>query len=493
SGAHANLGAALLQCGRTKEALPHYRRAVQLRPRDTVLAAKLSTVLTWCGHTQEAEERLGAILSREPAHAGAAANLADLLEHRGDFVKAAEVLRPALDQGTMDPNLACVHAVLMRRMGRPEQAVPHLRRVLAGSNSREQEVVLQHALAFQLDATGEVDEAFAAALRANQLRSARFDHGVWERYQQALLAVYAQDRWPRIPRSSQDEPGLVFVVGMPRSGSSLCEQILASHPEIHGAGERTDVLELVGGLQARLGAPEPYPLCVPRLDGEALGVLADEHRSLLMALGDGARYVTDKLPHNFLHLGLLAQLHPGAQVIHCIRDPLDTCLSCFFQNFDAKNPYATSLEDLGVYWRGYQRLMAHWKQVLPLPIHEVRYETLVAEPEVETRRLLSFLGLPWEPSCLSFHESSRRVHTASYDQVRQPIYQSSVGRSDRYHHHLGPLIDALGLGTEDEKSGSSRDGANRTRELQNGARSSDERDRRTTCRVAMTPLPPPPK
>ena len=182
-----------------------------------------------------------------------------------------------------------------------------------------------------------------------------------------------------------------------------------------------------------------------RLDAAAAKTIAEEHLERLASYAKAAARVTDKLPNNFLRLGLIALLFPRAPLIHCVRDPLDTCLSCYFQEFAHGQPFARDLDHLGRYYRDYQRLMAHWHKVLPSSILDVPYEGLVADQESWSRKLVAFLGLPWDERCLAFYEKERLVRTASFWQVRQPIYASSIGRWRHYAKHLGPLFHALGV------------------------------------------------
>jgi hypothetical protein len=238
---------------------------------------------------------------------------------------------------------------------------------------------------------------------------------------------------------------------MPRSGTTLVEQILASHPEGAGAGELPDVIGMATGLPRVLGVPEAYPECVADLDRAALDRLAEGYLKRVQGRFPDARRVVDKMPQNFLHLGLIALLFPKARVVHCVRDPLDTCLSCYTTAFAVPHDYARDLGHLGRYYRAYARLMQHWRRVfeaLDRPLLELPYEDVVADLEGRTRTLLAFVGLPWDERCLRFHETRRDVGTASYDQVRRPIYNTSIGRWKRFERHLGPLKAALGQSTD---------------------------------------------
>jgi hypothetical protein len=226
----------------------------------------------------------------------------------------------------------------------------------------------------------------------------------------------------------------VFVVGMVRSGTSLVEQILASHPQVFGCGELKNMSRIAGAF---------YNACVHGVDAQSVHDLAEEYlRRLGRDCGPEALRVIDKMPHNYLHLGAIAVLFPRARIIHCRRDPMDTCLSAYLQPFNDV-PYATSLEELGFYHGEYERLTEHWRKVLPLRMYEVVYEELVAEPERLSRQIVAFCGLEWDERCLDFHTNTRAVRTMSKLQVRQPMYARSVGRWKRFEVYLGPLRDAL--------------------------------------------------
>ena len=229
----------------------------------------------------------------------------------------------------------------------------------------------------------------------------------------------------------------VFVVGMPRSGSTLVEQVITSHSAAHGAGELPDIRRMVMALQRR----DVRDIAVQDWSRPDKRRIADAHLARLAALGGASLRVVDKLPDNILNLGLIATLFPGARVIFCIRDPRDTCLSCFFQMLQDGNLWSYDLADCGRRWLALQRLQAHWLAVLPLRMLEVRYEAMVADLEPQSRRLIEFLGLEWEPGCLEFHRTARVVTTASAWQVRQALYASSVAR---WHRYRGASVTAAG-------------------------------------------------
>lgn len=258
-----------------------------------------------------------------------------------------------------------------------------------------------------------------------------------------MIAFFTRQRLALLPASGCDSELPVFVVGMPRSGTSLVEQILGRHPAIRPCGERRDIYRLPRRL-SNGDAERHWPEVLERVDRQTLASIARDYLDGGRAGDADCLRLTDKLPGNYINLGLIQLLFPGARVIYCRRDPMDTGLSCFQQNFRSKGmDFARDLRHIGLRQQACWRLMAHWSEALSLPIHVVDYETLVEDSENVSRGLVDFLGLPWDQACLDFHLSDRLVQTASYEQVRRPIYRSSVGRWKNYARWLAPLKAAL--------------------------------------------------
>ncbi len=236
----------------------------------------------------------------------------------------------------------------------------------------------------------------------------------------------------------------VFIVGMPRSGTTLTEQILASHTDVTGAGEQNYFRNMFAKFGIFEGDPKKFAKTISKLSEHELDKLGKEFLEILDRYSTSAARVVDKMPLNFECLGLIATLFPNAKIIHCTRDPIDTCLSCYMNKFAGSHSYNNQLETLGRYYREYKDLMAYWEQVLPIEIYESSYESLTSNQERDTRKLVSFLGLEWDPACLDFNSNTQLVKTPSKWQVRQPIYKSSVKKWKNYEKHLDPLIDELG-------------------------------------------------
>jgi hypothetical protein len=235
-----------------------------------------------------------------------------------------------------------------------------------------------------------------------------------------------------------------FIVGMPRSGTTLVEQTLASHQAIFGAGERSELSQAIERLNGERFGAGPFPEAVWTMTGEKFRKMGAEYVAALHPLAPNAARITDKMPGNFLYLGLIRLILPNARIIHVRRDPVDTCLSCFSKLFKGEQAFSYDLAELGRYHRSYQRLMAHWRSVLPEDaMLEVEYEALVRDFDTQARRIVAHCGLQWDPACLEFYKTSRPVHTASMVQVRQPIYHSSVGRWRPDPALLQPLLEAL--------------------------------------------------
>lgn len=310
----------------------------------------------------------------------------------------------------------------------------------------EDMIPIHFSLGKVYDKLGEYDKVFAHYAQGNASSPADFNIDRQEKQLQHIKESYGADFLRSAPRATHGSQRPVFIVGMPRSGTSLVEQILASHSSIAGGGELKNIKQLVDSIPALIGKGARYPHCVDQLTEAHLNMLADRYLKQLAHISADAVRVTDKMPHNFQHLGLIALLFPEARIIHCVRDPLDTCLSCYFQNFGDRHDYSFNLEHLAIHYRQYQQIMAHWKNVLDIPIMKVVYEEHVAEPERFARSLIQYCGLEWEDQCLRFHESKRVVHTSSYEQVRRPIYSDSVQRWKHYERYLGPLKRGLGMG-----------------------------------------------
>lgn len=444
-----NLGNVLKYLGWVDEALECYRQVLRLNPNHLGAFYNMGLALELRGQFDEALECYRQVLRLNPGHVPAIAGEASALARQGKFEAAYERLRPCLETGVEDSAaVAITLASFCRHVNQCKAAIAMMERLLGQDEhaiGRFDRINLHFSLGKLYDAAGEFKDAFDHYRRGNTLKASSFDCNEHIRYVDDLIDTYSSAFMDRAPRSSIASQRPVFIVGMPRSGSSLVEQILASHPQVYGAGELQDIGRMTMALPSLLTTDRPYPQCMSAMTQDLCDTLAQRYLDRLSKLDVGAARVTDKMPRNFLHLGLIALLFPGARIIHCIRNPLDTCVSCYFQNFGGGSNFADDLSNLGAYYLQYQRLMRHWGDTLGLPVMTIHYEEMVADQERMSRALVEFCGLEWDENCLRFFESKRAVATASYDQVRQPMYNKSVQRWRHYEAYLGPLKKALAI------------------------------------------------
>lgn len=483
--AHNNLGMACRSLGRADDALLHFREAVRLAPRYADAIQNLAQLLHGLGRPKAALRYWQTLLEMRPDLVELRCTIAHLLDQVGRVDEAAEQLQAARLLREGDVQTLCSLERILVSLGRADEAEDirgaviraypdttlgdtylaegelrgrhrlsdqQIERMHERIHSDSTYPALAFGLAFKLAAVLEkrrdYDRAWACYEQANRLQRRHnadlgfgFDASRHRAQIDDTLSLFTPAFFERFRGAGSPSELPVFIVGMPRSGTTLVEQILASHPRVHGGGELTDIQEISRELTEGRGGPEAYPNCLERVPASTLREHAEAYVATLKALGGDAARVTDKLPTNGLHLGLIAMLFPRARVVYCVRDARDTCVSNYFHDF--LMVFATSLRELGFAYREYERAMAHYRRVLPIPIHEVRYEELVDDPERVTRDLVAFCGLEWDDACLRFHANPRTVNTPSVHQVRQPVYRTAVARWRHFEKHLGPLFDAL--------------------------------------------------
>jgi hypothetical protein len=315
------------------------------------------------------------------------------------------------------------------------------------SLSADQQMELNFALGKAYADFERPELSFHHQLAGNALkrREIDYDEGLAFARSRRTREVFIPELIGRLRGAGDPSELPVFIVSMPRSGSTLVEQMLASHPDVFGAGELMEFERIAGSICEPAGATVPYPEMLRAMPRDELRRIGAQYVAQIAAKAPAAQRITDKLPGNFRVIGLIHLALPNARVIHVRRDAVDTCLSCFSKLFTGHQPYTYDLAELGRYYRDYAALMAHWRQVLPAgAMLEVQYEELVADFEPQARRIVEYCGLAWDKRCLAFHETQRLVRTASATQVRQPIYRSAIGRRQPYEKMLAPLLDALG-------------------------------------------------
>ncbi len=477
------LGASAYAAGRLVEAVEAYRQAERRFPGDFRAPYSLAVIDIRQGRLAPARERLLKVARRAPGNFGAWHNLGYVSQSLGLWPEAADAYRRALEIKTDAAETAFDLAIACSVLGRMDEAFAIYRTLALAPETRaralsrlailaperitdddlraltdaiegadaEVEAGLQFAMAGVLDARGATDAAFAAYSAGNALKHRLLSRSLVLSERPAAAAKAHQEAADHVKatftaaflsqhaaRGEASKAAPIFIVGMPRSGSSLIEQILSAHPRVQGMGESACLADVVNAPSDPANSPS---------DRARFRGLADDYLSRLRARGwsSGLRPV-DKTLENYLHVGLIHLMFPHAVILHSVRDPIDTCLSCYRQLFAVGNETLYDLSEIGAEYVRYRSLMDHWREVLPGRVIEVDHEALVSDLDAGARRLVTdSCGLDWDPACLRFHEAPSLVRTASAAQVRRPIFKTSIQRWRKYERHLGPLFAALGV------------------------------------------------
>jgi tetratricopeptide (TPR) repeat protein len=450
--ARCGLASVLLEVGDPEAAARTYREALAEEPDRVEAHAGLARALLEQGDVDGADASHREAIRRRPEAAGLHAARGHTLSTAGDLAGAVACFRTALEH---NPNCVTALAGLTTtlRGKADDRDVRRSEELLAAPWMTDaRRAALHFGLAQAHDGRGDYARAADHMAAANALqkkyaedRDQGYSAEAHRRHVDRLIEAFTPDYFRRVAGFGRDSERPVFVVGMPRSGTTLTEQILASHPEVHGAGERRFVDLGFAVLPQAVGEQAPPPACLGRVTRDVVERVADWHLEQLRGLDGGrARRVTDKMPDNYQLLGWIVTLFPRARIIHCRRDVRDVALSCWMTHF-SRIRWANGLEHLAERINDYLRLMDHYRRVLPASVFELDYEQMVADQEGTSRRLLDFAGLEWRPACLEFHKTERLVRTASVAQVRQPIYRRSVARWKHYEAVLRPLLERLRL------------------------------------------------
>ena len=365
-------------------------------------------------------------------------------EITGDLDDARSSFEAALD---INPDFAEAFRKLAghRTFSADDPQVLHMTKLVdAGGVHAGVAVNLHFALAEIFDKAGNAEQAFRHLHQGNGIKRQTlkgYDPNVVLHRIARTARIFNTDLFEQFRSAGDPDARPVFIIGMPRSGTSLVEQILASHPRIYGAGETRFVELELANVITRIQPDKGYPDFVPGLNPEELAVMGQGIMQALSQNSGNAERITDKMPQNFIYAGLIKLVLPNARIIHCRRDPLDTCFSCFKKMFSDDVPFSFDLQELANYYKSYRALMDQWRDILPGGMLEVDYENVVDDLEGEAQRLIDYCDLDWDPACLAFHETKRDVATASNLQVRKPIYTSAVAAWKPYEAYLGPLLE----------------------------------------------------
>lgn len=446
--ARNNYANALSKTGNFEAALREIDALERLEPRNLSHPVLAASVLVNVGAYEQAIARYERVLKRAPGHARLQMSYGHALKTLGRQAESIAAYRRAVEA---EPNLgeAWWNLANLKTFRFEEREIAAMQRLAAGEElSPRDQFHLGFALGKALEDVGDTDGAFAAYARGNAIKRAQsgYDADETSAMTAALAASCTRQRLDERRDWGHAAPDPIFIVGLPRSGSTLLEQILASHSQVDGTMELPYIPQFVRRLAGRRNpsGQSKYPGALWELTRAQCRAMGEEFLDAARIQRGDAPFFIDKLPNNFAHVGLIHLMLPNARIIDARRNPMATCFSCFKQLFAAGQEFTYGLEDIGRYYRDYAALMAHWDAVLPGRVLRVDYEKVIDDLEGEVRRLLDHCGLPFEPACLEFHLNSRPVRTASSEQVRQPLYRDAMAQWRRFEAHLEPLRQALG-------------------------------------------------
>ena len=431
------------QAQQAASALGYARECLRIAPGNLDLLTHEIRLMYRLGQYQELIVTCDNALTFQPGHVTFTVMKSAAMDMCHDYAGALDILQPLLAAKNPKPEVIDVATRALFGLKRHDEALRLARPCAADPRTPPQQRRTIGLQIFKiLDSLGQFDAAMEACHQAQRNVSSGFDQEGFSGRVEEAMATFRAKSLRMFARSSIQSELPVFVVGMPRSGTTLVEQIIAAHPQAFGGGELSELDAIARSITTETQSMHVYPSCLADVSPAIADRLAERHLAMLKQLGGEAKRVTDKMLDAWQHIGLIWMLFPGARIIHVQRDPLDVCLSCYTRPLNM--PYVSNLEHLGFVARQFERLMGHWKATLDIPSLTIRYEDLVADQQNITRRIIDFIGLPWNDTCLKYYESKRRVTTLSFDQVNKPIYDSSIGRWRNYDRHLGPLKAALG-------------------------------------------------
>jgi len=438
---HKNLGSSLHKVGQWQTAIECFEQALGLRPDYIDARTELALVLRQLGRTEEALVQLEQAIDLKPDDIAAHISLANALRDLGQADLAIERLEQFL---SARPTCGMVYHHIS--MIKPKQAlIPAVEKLLSHPHLSQGNAIYCHfALGNIFKGSKSFDQAFSHFLKANTLQREAISYDAKENSQTVdrLIKVYSKRFFQGKRQFGSASQLPVFIVGMPRSGSTLVEQILSSHALVHGAGELEAIIAAHVSIALQLKHANPPPECMSLIDRKMAEEYSARYLQELVLHCPTAKHITDKLPGNFLRIGFIKTLFPKARIIHCQRNPLDSCISIFFHYFMGLK-WSFELTELGQYYSDYQRLMSHWQNLFPGEIFTVQYEELVMDQERVSKQLIDYLDLEWDEKCIDFHNNERVVMTPSNIQVRQPMYRDSMNKWKPYEKHLQPLIEVL--------------------------------------------------
>jgi tetratricopeptide (TPR) repeat protein len=450
--AHYLLGRSCVVRARHEEAVMHFKRCLSTHPRELKFIVSLASTYSARGKHDLAMQYFEKARKLNPAEVRTLAGYIEACEKAGDLERANKMLEPLLDRCAVDPMLGRVYAVTAMSDKRPQDAV---NMILRNGQSGPIPLSSLYLLGKAFEKLKDADKAFEAYRMANAAEPVPFDLEEYLGRMDRIMAVFNAENLAKLPRASTRSELAVFVAGRPRSGTTLISKIIGAHPQAVDVGELTTLNEIEEDFGFSFGSSTPYPEAVLDLEPEDVNVLSQRYLDDITRLaGPKALRIVDKSLFTHYYVGLIELLLPKARIIYVRRNAVDNCLACFTEQLVGSYTFATDLRALGLTHHLHDRLMRYWRTVVNIPILEVNYEDVVDDQEGMSRKMIEFLGLPWDDACLRFYEAeqgksrSTAALTYSYDQVRKPIYRTSVGRAAMFEKHLGPLHEALAEGEQ---------------------------------------------
>jgi len=445
--AEAHVGMGVINCGNggLENAEYHFKEALRIEKNNSSAYIGLANVKRFSGDYEKGLAYLDQAKLIDNDNVAFSGLEVSLLEQKGDKEEAYDIINTLIEDGKMTAQVATVFSSLCRNYDRCDEALKFIDKFIEmPTTDTAEKQALMYAAGGMLDKSARYEEAMSYYKRANESVDISCNREAHTRYHNDIIECFTKTTIKDMPRATTGSSRPIFILGMPRSGTTLTEQILASHADVFGAGELHYIKQqenLIRGVNQAVKTN--YCSKIRGLDQKTLTKYANTYLEKINKLDSKSRYVVDKMPNNFIQIGLISMLFPDARVIHCLRNPLDNCLSIYFQSFIWSHDYALDLSDIGFYYNEHDRLMRHWKEVADIPILTVQYEDMLQDQESMSRKLLEFCDLEWDESVLDFYKTDRNVGTASYDQVRQPIYKSSKERWRNYQQYVQPINNEL--------------------------------------------------
>jgi tetratricopeptide (TPR) repeat protein len=444
---HRNLGGIFIELEELDDAIDSFNQALRINPKDIKSYQGLGRARNAQGNLDQAVSAYQKAIAIDPANAEYYRELGRAFGDHGEIEKAISAHRKAVE---INPKYAKAYQALSKnkKFTEYDDDMKAMESLFSTKRISDKDSIhLAFGLGKAYEDLGNFDKSMEFVIKATRLKRNLYDYSISESRQQfdRIKEVFSPDFFSSHLDIGDPDGTPIFILGMPRSGTSLVEQILASHPDVFGAGELNDLQRVFESIRRPVGRlrSDTFPEGLIELDAGTFADLGKQYIARIRRYSSNANFITDKMPHNFLRIGFIRAILPNARIIHCVRDPMDNCFSLFKTDLLKGHKYSYDMSELGQYYKMYLELMDYWKDSMPGFIYDQSYEELVSCQKEQVSQLLQHCGLPWDDSCLDFHKTRRKVNTASNAQVSRPIYQDSVKLWTRYEKYLEPLRAAI--------------------------------------------------